>query len=125
MSKDALITDAMLNAYLESIGRLIVIDPGSKVPRTTTDMGEYAAYRDSGRWRVAESNVGDVWISTVVLSITHPLGLGTDGAAYFETMIFGGKAGDYQVRASTWEEAERNHEEALSVAMTAHPELAD
>lgn len=123
MSKDALITDAMLNAYLESIGRLIVIDPGSKIPRTTTDMGEYQAYRESGRWRVRESNVGDVWISTVVLGITHPYGL--DRAAYFETMIFSGKEDGYQVRASTWEEAERNHEEALSVAMTAHPELAD
>lgn len=63
--------------------------------------------------RVAQDMVGKVSVSTVFLGLDHSFGEGKP--LLFETMIFGGKHDDYQTRYSTWEEAEKGHEEALKL----------
>ena len=49
-----------------------------------------------------------VRVSTVFLGIDHGFGDGSP-PILFETMIFGGEHDDYQMRYSTWEEAEAGH----------------
>lgn len=71
--------------------------------------------------RVALTEVGPLEVSTVFLGIDHNHGVGPSGdAILFETMIFGGdlEGGplDYQTRCATWDEAERQHAEAVAHA---------
>jgi len=54
-----------------------------------------------------------VKISTVFLGIDHSFEKGPP--LLFETMIFGGKYGDYEERCSTWDEAVAQH--AVAVAL--------
>ena len=54
----------------------------------------------------------EIMISTVFLGIDHRFG--DEGEPIlFETMIFGGEHDEYQIRCSTWEQAEANHEIAV------------
>lgn len=62
---------------------------------------------------VAKTLVGNANISTVFLGIDHNWGDGPP--LLFETMIFGGVHDDYQVRSSTWRQAEYEHEKACSL----------
>jgi len=73
-----------------------------------------------GRWfqkhdrKVKVDEVGDVKISTVFLGLDHqfnPGGL----PLLFETMVFGGEHDQFQNRYTTWEEAERGHDEAVAM----------
>lgn len=64
-------------------------------------------------WRVAYDEIGEVQVSTVFLG--QDVGLGAGKPLVFETMIFGGEHDEFQVRSSTWEEAEEWH--AAAVAM--------
>jgi hypothetical protein len=66
------------------------------------------------QWRVAETEVGDVVISTVFLGLDQrktrrgpPL--------LFETMILGGSLSHFQNRCATWENAEKMHAEAVAL----------
>jgi hypothetical protein len=62
---------------------------------------------------VAETNIGDIFISTVFLVINHAF---DDGEPIlFETMIFGGVHGGYCERYATWEEAEKGHKRAVEL----------
>jgi hypothetical protein len=64
-------------------------------------------------WRVAETELGQARISTVFLGIDHQFFGGKP--LLFETMIFGGQHDKYQNRCSTWDEAEKMHEEAVTL----------
>lgn len=67
----------------------------------------------------------DIWVSTVFLGIDHDFGGGArhPHPAYkpliFETMIFGGKRDQYQMRCRTWQQAEKQHEVAVEIAKKA------
>lgn len=52
-------------------------------------------------------------ISTVFLGLDHSFMGGPP--MLFETMIFGGEQDSYQERYSTWDEAEKGHQEALEL----------
>ena len=54
---------------------------------------------------------GKITISTVFLGINHNFGINTE-PILFETMAFGAK-NDYMKRYSTWDEAEKGHENFL------------
>lgn len=59
---------------------------------------------------VAKDNLGgDIMVSTIFLGIDHNFGDDDSPPILFETMVFGGKFGDYQQRYATWEEAEIGH----------------
>ena len=49
--------------------------------------------------------IGPLWVSTVFLGLDHRHG----DPLLFETMIFDGGKDDYQVRTSTWGQAEAAH----------------
>ena len=61
---------------------------------------------------VAKTIVGDIEISTAFLGIDHS---SVDGLPIlFETMIFGGDFDQDEWRYSTWEEAEKGHQQAVA-----------
>jgi hypothetical protein len=64
-------------------------------------------------WRVAETELGQVRISTVFLGLDHQFFGGQP--LLFESMIFGGQHDQYTNRCSTWDEAEKMHEEAVAL----------
>lgn len=75
------------------------------------DAPDYEAQAFTEAWRVGQTEIGDMMVSTVFLGI----GGGRDGKPpRFESMILGGP-GDYQERCDTWDEAE-----AMHVAAVAH-----
>jgi hypothetical protein len=59
----------------------------------------------------------DIWVSTVFLGLDHRYGDGPP--LVFETMIFDGPHDGYQTRASTYDEAMAQHEEAVKLARSA------
>lgn len=70
-------------------------------------------------WRVGETFVGTVRISTVFLGIDHRH-FGDGPLLLFETMIFGGTLDHFQNRCSTWDEAEVMHAEAVDQVRRGH-----
>ena len=56
---------------------------------------------------VAETEIGDVQVSTVFLGMNHNWGDGPP--LLFQTMVFGGKLDLELEQYSTWDEAERGH----------------
>jgi len=81
---------------------------------------------DGGRRIVAsdrfEYQGSEIHVSTVfILGINHAFGEGDP--LLFETMIFEGPLNEYQVRYSTWEQAELGHKEALRELFQQVPEL--
>lgn len=76
---------------------------------------DQASILDWARWFesfdrvVAQTNIGEVLISTVFLGIDH--NFHEEGAPIlFETMVFGGEYNEYQKRYRTLEEAMLRHE---------------
>ena len=57
--------------------------------------------------------IGEAKVSTVFLGLDHNFMGGEP--VLFETMIFGGKHGGYQKRCSTWEMAEKMHQDAVAL----------
>lgn len=56
---------------------------------------------------VDQTQIGSSWVSTVFLYFDHQYGNGPP--MLFETMVFGGKMSQYQVRCSTWKQAVVQH----------------
>jgi hypothetical protein len=55
-------------------------------------------------------------VSTIFLGIDH--NFETEGdPVLFETMIFGGYYGEYQMRYCTWDESEKGHVEAVKMIL--------
>lgn len=63
---------------------------------------------------VAETRLGDVWVSTVFLGMNYNHS-GIGPPILYETMIFGGKYDQYQDRYCTWDEAEAGHKKACAL----------
>lgn len=88
-----------------------ILDGKTPIPADLMQWGEWFETADR---HVAKDQIGDVGISTVFLGIDHRFA--DDGPPLiFETMIFGGEHDQYQTRASTWDEAERQHAEAVAL----------
>lgn len=69
-------------------------------------------------WRVALTDVGDCYVSTVFLGLDHNY-FGGGRPVLFETMIFhrksvGEELMSWQDRCSTWDEAEAMHERGVA-----------
>lgn len=85
-----------------------------KTPKKVVSLEEWARWFETADRHVANDAIGDVRISTVFLGIDHSWGNGPP--LVFETMIFGGPHDQHQTRASTWDEAEKHHAEAMAMA---------
>jgi hypothetical protein len=68
--------------------------------------------------RVAWDEFGGVQVSTVFLGLDHSFGHGPP--LLFETMIFNGPHDGWQMRATTWEEAEKAHQAAVAIAKVSY-----
>ena len=68
-------------------------------------------FEDINNRRVAEDQIGDVWVSTVFLGLDHSHGVGPP--VLFETMAFRGREIIAQDRYASYEEAEMGHTEML------------
>jgi hypothetical protein len=88
-----------------------VLDENKKaVP--VSDTIEWAKGFDIQNRRVAETNIGDIRVSTVFLGLDHSWGKGPP--LLFETMAFGGHGEIYCDRYTTWEEAEAGHKAVVA-----------
>ena len=85
-----------------------------KTPKKANDLMEWGRWFETADHHVAQDVIGDQRISTVFLGLDHSFGSGPP--LLFETMIFGGPHADHQTRASTWDEAEKQHAEAVAMA---------
>lgn len=89
-------------------------------PVQCADLSEWAQWFDTSKRIVAQDDLSDgTRVSTVFLGIDHNFSGGPP--LLFETMIFGGANDGYQVRYSTWAEAEDGHRRALLIARSASP----
>jgi hypothetical protein len=88
-----------------------VLDGKTPVP---ADLMTWAKWFETADRIVAKDQFGEVLISTVFLGINHQWGDGPP--LIFETMIFGGAHDQHQTRASSWDEAEQQHAEAVAMA---------
>ena len=83
-----------------------ILDGHKAVP--CNDIISWAEAFESQDRVVAKTTKGLVEVSTVFLGIDHSFG---GKPLLFETMIFGGKRNGEIHKYSTWEEAEKSHEE--------------
>ncbi len=85
---------------------------------TPADLLEWAKWMENGNRIVARDELGALLVSTVFLGIDHNFS-NCGPPVLWETMIFGIKGDEYQVRASSREQALANHAEAVSFARAA------
>ena len=92
------------------------LDGHDPVPCTMMEWGRQGEDRGPpDPWRVDETMVGHLRVSTVFLGLDHQWH--PDGPPLlFETMIFDGSEDEYQERCSTWDEAVQMHAEAVAAA---------
>lgn len=96
----------MTNRY-KLLGKLAVPCP---------DLMEWAKWMEIPNIRrVAETQVGCLWVSTVFLGLDHNYVRG-GLPILFETMIFGLEDDEYQTRCGAWTEAEHHHRIAVQHA---------
>jgi hypothetical protein len=93
---------------------LYILDIDGKTPKVTNDLIIWSNFFRSMTRRVAQDKVEKILISTVFLGLNHNFS-STGPPILFETMIFGGKHDKYQRRYSTWEQANKGHQEALKL----------
>lgn len=92
------------------MNRKYILDGKTPVP---CDLMTWAKKFETSNRTVAKTEIGDVLISTVFLGLDHNW-LAIGPPILFETMIFGGKLDQEQERYSTWEEAERGHQQMVA-----------
>ena len=78
-------------------------------PKPVADVLVWAQWFESTNRVVAQTQVGELWVSTVFLGLDHSFGHGPP--VLFETMVFRGRdgAGEDMWRYSTYDEAEAGH----------------
>lgn len=77
------------------------------------DLMKWAAQFDDESRQVDVTKInGNINVSTVFLGIDHGFG-GGGRPVLFETMVFGGKMDEHQVRYCTYEEAKQGHRETV------------
>ncbi len=85
-----------------------------KIPRAVEDIKEWDIWYGKAERHVAKTSISlDISVSTVFLGIDHSFN--SEIPILFETMIFGGKHNEYQERYTTWEQAEKGHERAVTL----------
>lgn len=84
-----------------------------KTPVPAGDLISWGRWFETADRHVAQTEIGEVRISTVFLGLDHSFGSGEP--LLFETMIFGGPRDGYQERCSTWEQAEAEHAKAVGL----------
>lgn len=72
---------------------------------------EWADWLETADRRVAETQIGDIWVSTVFLGMDH--GFFSDDPLLFETLVFPTEEFGTMVRYFTWEEAEEGHRKVV------------
>jgi hypothetical protein len=77
-------------------------------------MMEWAQWAETHDRHVASTKIGGCWISTVFLGLDHNYS-GTGLPILFETMIFRGGKGEECWRCESWEQAEKQHAEAVAL----------
>lgn len=86
----------------------------NRLPVPCFDLLEWARWFETADRIVAKTEVGCLRVSTIFIGLDHSF---DDGPPLlFETMIFGDIEDHYQERCSTWDEAERQHAEAVEIA---------
>lgn len=95
------------------LGRYILVDG---VPVIEPDLKKWALWMDAGNrilcqtsWETPKEKI---LVSTVFLGIDH----GFHPPVLWETMIFGGKHDEYQVRYSSLADAKEGHSRAVALA---------
>ena len=82
------------------------------------NLGEWATFRET--WdnrRIAQEDAGENRVSTVFIGMD--MGWNPEKPLVFETMVFDKEGNEcYCTRASTYEEAEQQHKEAVEFAKT-------
>jgi hypothetical protein len=105
---------AFANSHFVLMGKLAVPEP---------DLFKWAAWYETANRHVAHTKVGKVLVSTVFLGLDHSFGRGLP--LLFETMIFQAKDGkrDWHGeecwRCETWEQAEKQHKDAVAMVRKA------
>ena len=85
-----------------------------KTPILEPDILKWAKWFEHSDKRVAKSFIGEILISTVFLGIDHDF-RSQGPPLLFETRISGSeKFENFQERYSTWEEAEKGHQQAVA-----------
>lgn len=85
----------------------------NRSPVPCEDLIEWAQWFETADRTVSKDKIGDVKISTVFLGLNHRFGPGSP--LLFETMIFGGPHDGHGSRCTFWEDAERQHAEAVAL----------
>ena len=83
---------------------------GRKV-RPVWDIAEWVPYFETADRILQQEKIGTTVVSTVFLGIDH--GYMGGPPLLFETMVFGGPLDQEQVRCSTYDEAEEQHEDMV------------
>jgi hypothetical protein len=83
------------------------------IPCNLREWGQlYQTKEGQKKRQVAVDEIDGYQVSTVFLGLDHSFGSGNP--LWFETMIFGEGNGDqYQMRSTTWKEAEQMHNDAI------------
>ena len=87
----------------------------NKIPMPAS-LEEWAAnFENINNRRVKETSLdGNIRVSTVFLGLDHSI---EGPPVLFETMVLGGTHDFFQERYSTYEEAEKGHEEAVNMVL--------
>ena len=80
-----------------------------------SDLMTWGKWFETADRHVAKFEDKDIFISTVFLGIDHSFGDGPP--VLFETMVFGGELDEEMNRYTTWEDAEKGHEEMVKRVM--------
>jgi hypothetical protein len=100
-------TNAGHAAFLDSC-TFILVD--KKVVQHPNNDEWFQWYLNLDNRRVAKTEIGEVWISTVFVGLVL-----TPDRMPFETQVFGGKYSREVWRTATWEEAEAKHAEVVAM----------
>lgn len=84
-------------------------------PVEVDDLFVWARWFETADRHVANTDLGDVRISTVFLGLDHNFGPSSP-PLLFETLIFGGPEDGYCERHATWTDAEAGHKKAVEIA---------
>jgi len=84
-----------------------------KTPVPCNDLMEWARWFETADRHVAQDRIGEVRISTVFLGLNHRFAPGAP--LLFETMIFGGSHDGHQERCTFWDQAEKQHADAVAL----------
>jgi hypothetical protein len=91
----------------------------SRVPMSVDFMSWAKRFENADNGRVANTEISDACsVSTVLLGLDHNF-FGRGDLVLFGTMIFGGPLDEQQIALSDWDEAEREHNEAVTQARKA------